>query len=90
MWNDPKDAEFEFSNSIRGGGIYFFGSLAFEKFVSNLGIKIFFRAHEVFPDGVQSFFNGQLYSVFSTSYGGRVNPKIIRYDADSKLDFLPI
>jgi protein phosphatase len=90
MWNDPKDAEFEFSPSIRGGGILFFGSLAFEKFIDDLGIKIFFRAHEVFPDGVQSFFDCRLYSVFSTSYGGRVNPKIIRYDGETKLDFLPI
>ena len=90
MWNDPKDAEFEFSHSVRGGGIRFFGSLAFERFIKTLGIRIFFRAHEVFPDGIQSFFNGRLYSVFSTSYGGRVNPKIIRYEVKSKLDFLPI
>jgi protein phosphatase len=90
MWNDPKDAEFEFSPSIRGGGILFFGSIAFERFISDLGIKIFFRAHEVFPDGIQSFFDGKLYSVFSTSYSGRVNPKIIKFNADSKLDFLPI
>jgi hypothetical protein len=90
MWNDPKDAEFEFSHSVRGGGIRFFGTVAFERFIKALGIKIFFRAHEVFPDGVQSFFNGKLYSVFSTSYNGRVNPKIIKYEKDSKLDFLPM
>ena len=90
MWNDPKDAEFEFSHSVRGGGIRFFGRLAFERFIKALGIKIFFRAHEVFPDGVQSFFDGRLYSVFSTSYNGRVNPKIIKYNGDSKIDFLPI
>jgi protein phosphatase len=90
VWNDPKEAEFEFAPSIRGGGIRFFGSIAFEKFVEDLGIKIFFRAHEVFPNGVQSFFDGRLYSVFSTSYGGRVDPKIIRYDTDSKLDFIPV
>jgi hypothetical protein len=36
------------------------------------------RGHEAFEEGYQDFFDGRLMSVFSASYAGAVNPKVIR------------
>ncbi|MGV9169313.1 MAG: metallophosphoesterase [Promethearchaeia archaeon] len=76
VWNDPKPADFYFRPSMRGGGSKYFGRRAFDEFSKNLDIHTIIRAHEAFPSGFRRFFDGNLISVFSTAYGGRVNPKI--------------
>ncbi|MFW9847084.1 MAG: hypothetical protein ACFFD6_10065, partial [Candidatus Thorarchaeota archaeon] len=55
-----------------------FGRIAFKEFAELIDIRLMIRAHQVFPDGVQTFFEKKLYSVFSTSYAGRVKPKILQ------------
>ncbi len=82
LWNDPKEMDMEFTMSMRGGAALYFGRKAFDNFVRALGIKLFIRAHEAFPEGVRRFFDGRLISVFSTSYNGRVTPKLVRIDND--------
>ena len=77
-WNDPKDADFKFAANSRGMKVRSFGRLAFDEFTKNLDVKLMVRAHEVFPEGVRTFFDGRLYSVFSASYRGAASPKVLR------------
>lgn len=90
LWNDPRDAEFEFGPNTRGEGILTYGKRAFDSFSEDLGIKLMFRAHEVFPDGFQEFFDRKLVSIFSTEYYGRVNPKIVRLGRNLQYEVIPI
>jgi hypothetical protein len=45
-----------------------------------------FRAHEVFPDGFKTFFDGRLYSVFSSAYRGASIPTVLRLGGDLKVE----
>ncbi|MHA1909116.1 MAG: metallophosphoesterase [Candidatus Thorarchaeota archaeon] len=88
VWNDPADNDFAFRNNVRGANIRTYGRKAFKQFSKNLNIHLMFRAHQVFPEGTQEFFEGKLVSVFSTEYNGRVKPKIVRLG--KKLHYEPI
>jgi hypothetical protein len=77
-WNDPRERDFHFGPSYRSDRAREFGRFAFEDFASNLGIRLMIRGHEAFEEGYQDFFDGRLMSVFSASYAGAVNPKVIR------------
>lgn len=78
VWNDPREGDFKFRPNPRGGGFRLFGQKAFDDFCKNLSVHLLVRAHEVVPEGVASFFDGRLFSVFTASYGGRVDPKVLR------------
>jgi serine/threonine-protein phosphatase PP1 catalytic subunit len=78
VWNDPAESDFAFRNNRRGHNIRTYGKRAFEEFSKNLGVQLMFRAHQVFPEGTQVFFDGRLVSVFSSEYNGRVKPKVVR------------
>lgn len=82
VWNDPQEADFKFRPSIRGGRARYFGFSAFNKFMQDVDAHLMFRAHEVYPNGYQLFFEGRLVSVFSATYGTRVNPKIVKIAKD--------
>ncbi|MFX0108797.1 MAG: metallophosphoesterase [Candidatus Hodarchaeota archaeon] len=84
-WNDPRDGDFEFGENFRGGGSRIFGRIAFDKFSKNLGVRLMFRAHQVFPDGVKFFFDRKLVSVFSSTYTNRVKAKVVRMEKESTL-----
>lgn len=77
-WNDPKEADFRFAANSRGNRVKAFGRKAFDEFSENFGIKKLIRAHEVAPDGIRTFFDGRLISVFSASSHCRANPKVAR------------
>ena len=67
IWSDPtKDEEIEFSPSPRGYG-YLFGRIAFERFLEATGFSRVIRGHQCVKDGVESSFDGKLYTVFSSS-----------------------
>ncbi len=89
-WNDPKDADFRFAANSRGMRVRSFGSIAFEEFLANLNVKLIFRAHEVFPEGIRTFFNGRLFSIFSASYHGVVSPKVIRLGGELNTESVPL
>jgi hypothetical protein len=78
VWNDPKEADFRFAANSRGNRVKSFGRKAFDEFSERFEIELFFRAHEVVPDGVKTFFGKRLYSIFSASYHGRAIPKVVR------------
>ncbi|MHA1135699.1 MAG: metallophosphoesterase [Candidatus Thorarchaeota archaeon] len=86
VWNDPKEKDYKFRPSTRGDRLWFFGKTAFTEFMNNIDAKIMFRAHEVFPDGYKTFFDSKLVSVFSATYGTRVQPKIVRLCNDLSIE----
>jgi len=86
VWNDPKEGDFRFRNSTRGERTRFFGKRAFTEFMENVDAQVMFRAHEVFPEGYKTFFDDKLVSVFSATYGTRVQPKIIRLTNDLAIE----
>ena len=90
VWNDPKEGDFRFRSSIRGERTRSFGKRAFTEFMENIDAHIMFRAHEVFPEGYKIFFDGRLVSVFSATYGTRVQPKIVRLSKDYTFEPLPL
>lgn len=77
-WNDPKEADFRFAANSRGNRVKAFGRKAFDEFSVNFGINLFFRAHEVFPEGIKTFFDDRLFSIFSASYRYHAVPKVVR------------
>jgi diadenosine tetraphosphatase ApaH/serine/threonine PP2A family protein phosphatase len=89
-WNDPAEGEFRFSSNWRGGGSRLYGRLAFNEFAELLGLNLMFRAHQVFPEGVQTFFDERLISVFSSAYNNRVKPKIVHLGDDLKTELIQI
>ncbi|MHA2024857.1 MAG: metallophosphoesterase [Candidatus Thorarchaeota archaeon] len=77
-WNDPKEADFRFAANSRGRRVKAFGRKAFDEFSERFGVEIFIRAHEVAPDGIRTFFDDRLISIFSASSHFRANPKVAR------------
>ncbi len=90
VWNDPVDKDVGFSNNNRGENIRTFGKKAFNEFAESIGVKLMFRAHQVFPEGTMEFFDGKLVSVFSSEYSNRVKPKVVRLGRNLQYQVLPI
>jgi hypothetical protein len=89
-WNDPAEGDFRFSPNWRGGGSRIFGRIAFNEFAESLDLSLMFRAHQVFPDGIQTFFDQKLISVFSSAYNNRVKPKIVHLMNGLKTELIQI
>lgn len=85
-WNDPKEADFRFAANSRGNRVKAFGRKAFDEFTESLGIRIMFRAHEVIPEGIKSFFDNRLISVFSAEYRGMATPKVVRLGSNFTIE----
>lgn len=90
VWNDPKENDFAFRPNTRSSRARFYGKTAFTKFMKDIDAHIMFRAHEVFPQGYQTFFDGKLVSVFSAAYGPRVQPKVVRLCKDFTIEPLDL
>lgn len=90
VWNDPEEGDFSFRPNSRGRRCRIFGKKAFDEFCGNLDIAIFLRAHQVFANGIQRFFQGKLVSVFSSRYGGSVEPKVVRLGKSHTIETIPI
>jgi hypothetical protein len=90
VWNDPREGDFRFRHSPRGGGSKLFGGKAFSQFCRDLSVQLMVRAHEVVSEGVRTLFDGQLFSVFTSSYGGRVKPKVLRVGPTLETESIPL
>ncbi|MFW9767594.1 MAG: metallophosphoesterase [Candidatus Thorarchaeota archaeon] len=90
VWNDPKEADFRFAANRRGGRVKAFGRKAFSEFSDNLGVELFFRAHEVVPEGVRTFFDNRLYSIFSATYRGAAVPKVVRLGGEFQTEIIAL
>ncbi|MGY5858377.1 MAG: metallophosphoesterase family protein [Candidatus Thorarchaeota archaeon] len=90
VWNDPRDHDYAFGPNSRSQRARYYGKAGFTEFMKNIDAKIMFRAHEVQPKGYKTFFDGRLVSVFSATYGTRVQPKIVRLSKDLTIEPLEI
>jgi predicted phosphodiesterase len=90
VWNDPQEGDFKFKSNIRGSRARYYGQKAFDTFMMNIDAQMMFRGHEVVPNGYCTFFQDRLVSVFSASYLGRVNPKIVRFSKSGAIEPLDI
>lgn len=90
VWNDPQEADFKFRPNFRSSRARYYGLSAFNKFTHDINAHMMIRAHEVYPNGYQFFFGGRLVSVFSATYGTRVNPKIVRINKDFQIEPLEL
>ncbi len=86
VWNDPQEGDFMFRPNRRSARARIFGKKAFDRFSENLGVSRMFRAHEAFANGYQTFFDNRLISVFSASYRGMAEPKVILANTDGSFD----
>ena len=77
LWNDPDESVEFFAPSPRGEGAFLFGKAALLEFMRANGIELMIRAHEYFPTGVYTYFEGTLLSVFSCRYYPATTPKAI-------------
>ncbi|TXT54631.1 MAG: hypothetical protein BAJATHORv1_60128 [Candidatus Thorarchaeota archaeon] len=86
VWNDPVDLHIAFRANKRSSRAREFGRKAFDEFCNNLDVKLMFRAHEAYNEGYQTYFDGRLVSVFSTSYRDKVTPKIARVSREREYE----
>jgi len=90
VWNDPREGRFRFIPNTRSSRARYYGQEAFDTFMENIDARMMFRGHEVIPEGYCTFFQGRLVSVFSASYTGRVQPKIIRFGSSGVIEPLDV
>ncbi len=90
VWNDPQEGDFRFRPNIRGARARYYGRKAFDVFMTDINAHLMFRAHEVISDGYVTFFQGRLVSIFSASYGGQVQPKIVRLGYSCRIETLAV
>ena len=92
IWADPRSDRFK----LQGGGSRFeFGYEQFEQFVIANKIDRIFRSHEPVQNGVETFYNNRLYTVFSnggtknsvTGYPEVMNPVVAIMGVDGEVRF---
>jgi hypothetical protein len=80
LWSDPDEMIQGIINDGDSGRMRF-GYPVFDSFMRANGLHIHVRGHQKWNDGFKTFFNSQMYSLFSTSkYDNkkRFNPKILQ------------
>ncbi|MBD3405200.1 MAG: hypothetical protein GF411_03575 [Candidatus Lokiarchaeota archaeon] len=85
VWNDPVDASVRFRRNMRSSRAREFGEKAFQDFCEEIGVNLFFRAHEAYKEGYKTFFDNKLVSIFSTSYRDKISPKVAF--VDTKIEY---
>ncbi|MBU3142811.1 metallophosphoesterase family protein [Clostridium sp. CF012] len=101
LWSDPKDIINE-KSLLKSR--FNFNQEHFNEFINILGVDLLVRGHEAVDNGVAEFFNGRLYTIFSsgkilnenneniniyTAYGD-VSPKILKLHNKKDLLSLPV
>ncbi|MHA1584560.1 MAG: metallophosphoesterase family protein [Promethearchaeota archaeon] len=83
LWSDPDEMIKGILTGRHLQGRMRFGQPVFNAFMSVNNLDLMVRGHQKWKDGAHLFFNGRLYSIFSTaSYDGHVQfaPKFLRLD----------
>eukprot|EP00767_Chilomastix_cuspidata_P004205 gnl/Chilomastix_cuspidata/434.p1 GENE.gnl/Chilomastix_cuspidata/434~~gnl/Chilomastix_cuspidata/434.p1 ORF type:complete len:309 (-),score=94.88 gnl/Chilomastix_cuspidata/434:226-1152(-) len=84
VWSDP-DATSGWSVSPRGAG-FFFGPDISEQFLHENGISLIARAHQLAMDGIQTWHDGRVVTVFSApNYCGEFDNAAAVMSVDSEL-----
>ena len=92
LWNDPREDVKGFVPSMRGPGIFYFGRDVFEKFMEKNKFKLMIRAHEVFPEGYNYYFDKKLLSLFtSIEYVGMyIKAKVATVTKELKVELIDL
>ena len=77
LWNDPDEGVEEFAPSPRGEGIYLFGRKVVENFIKNNELEAIIRAHEFYPLGIRTLFDGKVVTIFSCRFYPIEGPKAL-------------
>ena len=86
LWNDPKEDIERSGYSMRGMGIFTFGSELVEEFLQKNDLNMIIRAHEAFSNGFKYFFDEKLLSLFtSEEYYEYIEAKIAFIDEKGKI-----
>ncbi|NPD90217.1 MAG: hypothetical protein HGN29_16010 [Asgard group archaeon] len=82
LWNDPSE-DFDDEHKFFGRGLRMtktrvFGRRAVEEFCTKSDIETIIRAHSRYDDGYSKFFDGKLWSLFSSKYWDpKISPKVL-------------
>ena len=93
LWSDPDEMIQGILTGSHLHGRMRFGFPVFKNFINANNIQLVVRGHQKWNEGYHIFFNGQLYSLFSTqTYDGKIkfDPKILRLDYGKPPRIIPI
>lgn len=93
LWSDPDEMIQGILTGSHLHGRMRFGFPVFKNFINANNIQLVVRGHQKWNEGYHIFFNGQLYSLFSTqTYDGKIkfDPKILRLDYGKPPKIIPI
>jgi len=82
LWNDPDESVEDFAPSPRGPGVFLYGERPVRELLRGSGLEMLVRAHEYFPSGLRTFFDGLVVSVFSCRYYPSTTPKAVLVAGD--------
>ena len=86
LWNDPKEDIESVGYSMRGMGIFTYGSELVNEFLQKNDLAMIVRAHEAFSNGFKYFFEEKLLSLFtSEEYYEYIEAKIAFIDEMGKI-----
>ncbi len=90
MWSDPYRGIGELKAHMKR---FYFTEMDFKNYRAQFGIALLFRGHEVAKEGIQSYFEETLFTVFSSgetcsTYYKDVSPKIVKLDVRGNYYFL--
>jgi protein phosphatase len=91
LWNDPKDGLKQFTPSMRGSRMLYFGEEITKVFMAQNHLDLIVRAHQVFQQGYREFFHGRILSLFSCRNSCRpVAGKTLHVDTTGKRTLVDI
>lgn len=90
LWSDPYRGTGDLKAHMKR---FYFTEADFRHYRHHFGIALLFRGHEVAKEGVQSYFDKTLFTIFSSgktrsTYYKGVSPKIVKLDAEGHYYFL--
>ncbi len=88
LWNDPSENFDEINNfferGFRSSRTRIFGRRAVEEFCSKSNIETIIRAHSRFDEGYKKFFDGKMWSLFSSKYWDpKISPKVLGWNKEN-------
>ncbi len=93
LWSDPNEMIQGISTGDHLQGRIQFGLNVFNVFMNANKLDLVVRGHQKWSEGYKIFFNGRLYSIFSTAtYDGKIkfSPKILKLEYGKTPSLIPI
>ena len=93
LWSDPDEMIQGILTGESFDGRMKFGTAVFDEFMRANKLDLMVRGHQKWVEGSKTFFNGRLYSLFSTaSYDGRIqfSPKILMLEYGISPKLIPV